>query len=203
MSKPVIAVDIDDVLVQGTESLRQRVNDLLGINLSPEDYAVPGGYSSYYEQVWQAHGVADQIQWADLDAEMVRDQSHMLAVEGAYHVLKKLSRRYKLVVVTARNISWEPATAVWLAARYPNIFSGVYFAGDSTHSQSKGDLCKEVGADWLIDDNPDHAASALKVDVKVLLFGDYGWHKHTTMPENAVRCKDWAAVQEYFDGVRG
>jgi 5'(3')-deoxyribonucleotidase len=199
MKKPLIAVDIDDVLAQGTESLRLEVKKRLGINLLPEAYAVPGDYWHYYERVWEANGVADRVNFTELSLQMVADQSHILPFTNAFEVLTKLSRKYDLIVITARDLSWEPATRAWIAVHFPNIFSDIYFAGRKDSKKTKGEICAELGASWLIDDNIDHAHTALEQGITVVLFGDYGWHKQRDIHEDVVRCKDWRAVQRYFD----
>lgn len=202
MGKPIIAIDIDDVLAQGTESLRLEVNKRLGVDLRPEHYAVPGDYWGYYEQVWQAHGLGGRITMEELDPQMVKDQSHVPPFEQAREVLQHLLKKYRLIVVTARNIDWEFATKEWLASHFPDIFESIYFAGHHDGSkQTKGELCQELGARWLIDDNIGHAQTALEKGIQVILFGEYGWHTGKEVHEEIKRCKDWQAVREHFDGL--
>jgi 5'(3')-deoxyribonucleotidase len=198
--KQIIAVDIDDVLAQGTESLRLEVNKRLGVHLLPEHYQVPGPYWGYYEQVWETHGLADRITMAELNPQMEQDQSHVPAVEGARDALLKLKSHYELVVVTSRESSWQAATTSWLDVQFPQTFSQVLFTNGRAglKQKNKGQICKEISATWLIDDNVEHAKTALAEGVRVVLFGDYGWHQD--VPEDIVACKDWNAVVEYFDG---
>lgn len=202
MHKPTIAIDIDDVLAQGTESLRLQVNQRLGVNLTPEHYRIPGSYRRYYETVWKEHGILERIDWEELNSQMLIDQSHVPVVPKAAATLRKLKRTYDLVVITARETTWEAATRDWVEAQFPGIFSTVHFAGrhDGT-TKPKGELCVELGAAWLIDDNVEHAHTALERGIQVLLFGSYGWHKNIEIHKDVVRCKDWTAVLEYFDGI--
>lgn len=202
MKKPTIAIDIDDVLAQGTESLRLEVNKRLGVHLLPEHYRIPGDYWHYYETVWKVNGLSELITMEELNPQMVEDQSHVPPFKQARAVLNKLTKNYRLIVVTARKLEWEPATQRWLAMHFPNVFDGLYFAGHYEEShQTKGELCRELGAQWLIDDNVGHAETALEQGIKVVLFGDYGWHKNKEIHKDIVRCKDWPAVLEYFDGI--
>jgi len=201
MYKPVIAVDIDDVLADSTEHLRLQVNDRLGIDLQPHHYAVPGEYWGYYEKVWEVNGVAHRITLEELDPIMVEDQSDVQPYAQAREVLQELAKCYRLIVVTARDVSWEPATKRWLQERFPNMFEGMHFAGHEKGKLTKGQLCKRLGAEWLIDDNVNHAHTALDEGIRVILFGDYGWHQGAKVHDDVVRCKDWPAVSEYFDGI--
>ncbi len=201
--KPIIAVDIDDVLAQGTESLRLEVNRRLGVNLEPKHYAVPGEYWGYYEAVWQQHGLQGRISMEELNPQMIKDQSHVPSFTEAYPVLARLKQDYDLVVVTARIPAFEEATHRWLKLHFADMFQGIYFAGHHNHAKNKGELCKELGVDWLIDDNIDHAHSALEKGIKVVLFGQYGWHIGKKVDEAVVRCNDWPAIGVMFDEQLG
>jgi 5'(3')-deoxyribonucleotidase len=201
MSKQVIAIDIDDVLAQGTESLRLEVNKRLGVDLQPHHYAVPGDFWGYYESVWRKNGLGGRITMEELNPQMVEDQSHVAPFESAYAVLSELSNDYKLVVVTSRDEAWRPATERWLESYFGGLFSGLYFAGRrSTSQKTKGELCNYLKAKWLIDDNVGHAQTAIDSGVTAILFGEYGWHLETDIHTDIVRCRNWSEVLEYFHG---
>ena len=200
MKKKVIAIDVDHVLADSTEALRLVVNERLNVNLLPEHYKIPGDYWNHYEEVWRRHGVDDQISLEDIEPMMEANQSHVLPHRGAEKVLQILSKQYSLIIVTSRPYSWRSATENWLANNFPRIFSKVLFTNDLKNStpKSKGQLCAENDVSWLIDDNIEHAKSAIGHNINVVLFGDYGWHHKA--PADITRCRDWAAVLEYFDG---
>jgi 5'(3')-deoxyribonucleotidase len=197
MSRQTIAVDIDDVIADGTTSLREVVNTYTGAQLTKEHYSVPGDYWGYYERVWHEHGL--EVDFEALNTEMAIDQSHVPILPGAIFAVTELSKRYDLVVITARDPSWEQATLTWLDKNCPDIFKRILFAGKSQEtSKTKGELCVELGASWLIDDNVDHCLSAVELGIEAILFGEYGWHHKA--PKDLTICKDWPAVLEYFDG---
>jgi 5'(3')-deoxyribonucleotidase len=58
-------------------------------------------------------------------------------------------------------------------------------------------VCVEIGADWLIDDNPEHCLSAIEHGLNTILFGDYGWQYKA--PEHLYRCKNWEEVERLLD----
>ena len=200
MSKGVVAVDIDDVLANSTEALRIVVNKHLKVNLLPEHYQIPGDYWSHYEEVWKRHGLEKRISLSDIEPMMEVNQSHVYPYDGAFQTLKFLSKYYELIVITSRPPSWRLATEQWLDANFSGLFKEVLFTRNSKDSdhKSKGQLLVEHNASWLIDDNVEHALSARDKNIKVILFGNYGWHHKA--PVNMMRCKDWSAVREYFGG---
>lgn len=200
MSKPIIAFDLDDVLADSTEFWRVEINKRTGLNLSVEHYRVPGDYWQYYENVWRTHKIDHLISIPDIDAQIVNDQSKIRVYADSLEVLTQLSKAYDLVVVTARNGDQKPETEKWLRQNFPDIFSHVVFADGHVGLavKNKGDICKEIGASWLVDDNPDHCKDAVDKGITAVLFGEYGWHRN--IPSDVVACKDWLAIGEYFDG---
>jgi len=199
MYRPKIAVDVDDVLADSTESLRRLVNKKYNANLQREHYMVPGEYWGYYERVWQANGLGGTVVFEEVEQGMEIDQSHVAPHNNSSDVLQKLATSYDLVIITARNPKWEDATHTWLNQHFPEVFSQVIFCGrpDSVDYKTKGDLCSELGAEWLIDDSVLHCKSAIDKGVQPVLFGEYGWH--ADIPDKVIRCRDWQAVMEHFD----
>lgn len=202
MKKPIIAVDIDDVIAESTEAFRKKVNVHAGIDLKSEDYKVEGPYWGYYDQVWRAHGVEGRIDREQIFLEMHENQSHIPLMPGAAYAVGRLQERFEVVLVTARDIEWGEATKEWLRKQLGFDAPRVYFS--EVHkgvngAKTKGEICLEIGARWMIDDNPGHCQTVLDHGVTAILFGEYGWH--TDVPSGTVRCKDWQAVLEYFDAA--
>lgn len=202
MKKQIIAIDVDDTIADSTDSLRLLVNSRVGINLTPDHYRVPGDMWGYYERVWASHGLLDKIDFKKYYDEMIVDQSHVPLLPGAAQALSELAKRFDLVLITARDPSWKPATVTWLKDKFGDLFSDVYFAGqdDIKDAMTKGQQAAELGAFLLIDDNPKHCLSAIEEGLEAILFNDMGWS--SSAPLHLHRCKDWPAVLEYFDGIR-
>jgi 5'(3')-deoxyribonucleotidase len=199
MKKRTIAIDIDDVIADSTESLRLLVNKRWGMNLTKEDYRIPGNYRRYYEHVWQQHGLADKVHYAELEDEMVIDQSHVPIMNGAKDSIHELGKTFRIVFITARNTSWESATREWFRIMFAHENIELYFSEGMSNvgALTKGQLCKKLKADWLIDDNPGHCLTAITEGVKTILFGEYGWH--TSDLGGMVRCRNWLEVVEYIN----
>jgi 5'(3')-deoxyribonucleotidase len=195
MKKPIIAIDIDDVIADSTETMRIRVNKRTGAQLEPEHYQMPyQNYMSYYERVWKNHGV--DIAYDDLLEEMEADQANVPLLAGASFAIAELTRKHDIIIITSRPRTWESKTMDWLKTQLGDIFISIHFT-DKDEPRTKGQICKELGAEWLIDDNPEHCQSAIDEGIKAILFGKYGWHHKA--PKHLVRCKDWPEVMEYFN----
>lgn len=201
MLRPKIAIDIDDTIAESTEAYRKRVNDKFGINLQPEHYRknYGGAYWNYYEQVWLEHGVRDLIDVDGLHHEMNFDQSHIPLLPGAEFAISQLKKKYDIVLVTARDPVWEVATRAWLTSQFGDDTPELYFSESHRRdgAKTKGQICKEIGASWLIDDNVQHCQSAQDEGIGAILFGRYGWHYE--IPDSIINCQDWQSVLEYFE----
>lgn len=203
MTKPVIAIDIDDVLADGTNALIDAANRRYDLSLTPEDYHTVGGdFKGYYERVWATHGVESIVSFDELSEEMATDQSNVPLLAGAQFAVTELSRRFHIVFITARPEEWEAATRRWFSQHFGNDDVELYFAGshDGTMAMTKGQQAKALGADLLVDDNPRNCQTALDEGLKTILFGEYGWQQNP--PDTMIRCKGWPEVLEYLDGTK-
>lgn len=197
--KQIIAFDLDDVLVDSTEFWRQEINRRTGLRLEPHHWLEPGEYSGYYTRLWQKHGIEQVFTIEHIDKQMEADQSALPAIDRAHAVLRHLSSRFDFVAVTARNSNQEPESKKWLEQNYPGLFDAVIFANGSKGLalKNKGEICKEIGANWLVDDSPGYCKDALEQGINAVLFGVYGWH--IAIPAGLKHCRTWKELGEYFD----
>lgn len=87
-------------------------------------------------------------------------QDGLELVPGAQAALQRLSKHYRLVVVTSRQFVIENETHAWLDRHFPGVFSAVVFGnhyGLQGEKRSKPDLCRDLNAEILIDDSVQYA----------------------------------------------
>jgi 5'(3')-deoxyribonucleotidase len=202
MSKPIIAVDIDDVIADTTDAIRLWGNAKSGIEMTKEHYSIPGEYWGYYERVWEQKGLNGVLIYDDAESSLIADELEVPLLAGASFAIKELQKQYSVVLITSRTPLMEPVTRRWIDEHFAGLDIQLYFAKNPKNAvgpaKTKGQLCKELGAFLLIDDNVDHCQSVLDERLEAVLFGDYGWQ--TGLPKGAVRCNDWPAVLEYMNG---
>jgi len=196
-----IAVDLDDVLSATAEGFIAHTNKLWGHRLRAEDY------EDEWAKLWGVP-LEEAIQRSELLFKDVAYVGEYARLDDAPEVLRRLSKRYNLVILTSRRIVLKEVTEAWLEKHFPGVFSEVLFAGiwdGDEHvlaklHKSKADMCKQIGADYLIDDQLKHCLGAEKAGVTCLLFGEYGWNKtEDALPAGVVRVKNWKEVEDYFD----
>jgi len=194
-NKPIIAVDIDDVLFPMVADLIKYVDREHAVKLTPEDFK-----SYMLEDIWPAGTAEGEIVFENYKQQITTE---VAPVKGATSALGKLSAKYEVIIMTSRDVKVEPITRQWLDRHFPEIFSQIHLLGnrkDSVTWRTKAEVCQEIGVSYLIDDSLKHLVLASEVGVKGLLFGDFSWNQGD-LPKGVVRVKDWQEVLDYFDAA--
>jgi 5'(3')-deoxyribonucleotidase len=193
MGKPVIAVDIDDVIFPFVPEIIKHFNMRRGATITIDDFSV-----YHFSQVW---GSTEEEANAIVAEFLKQDVVHLLPIEGAQQAFSRLSRDFTIVLVTARNGLFAPSTQQWLEAHFKGLFNDVIFAGnphDTDVYREKGIVCEELGAILLIDDSPDNLRSALDHGTSALLFGMHNWNRQHDLPTDIARCESWEEATKYI-----
>lgn len=200
MSKLTIAVDVDDTIARSAESWVSYSNKTWGTQLTVDDYL----------ENWT-------IMWGISDDE-VRERAYHLHTNGvvstfspyeeAKSVLQQLSKKYRLIVVTSRNSLTKDHTLEWLNEHFGGVFDEIHMTGFYDNGnlagvhQTKDQLLGELGANYLIDDQPKHCFAAAAAGIPAVLFGNYAWTRAVDiLPEGVTKAANWTEVLEYFNGL--
>jgi uncharacterized HAD superfamily protein len=199
MAQLTIAIDIDDVLSASAEGFASFSNERWGSIAQAEDYVE--AWAEFWDvSIEEALRRSDEFHASDTVARYG-------SIDNALPILEALHTTYRLVVVTSRQVVLKQHTDAWLDMHFPGLFSDIRYAGiwDSGHDvhhklrQTKTEVCREIGAEFLIDDQLKHCESAAAAGMQALLFGNYKWNTAGILPTGVIRVKDWAAVGRYFD----
>lgn len=196
-SKPVIAVDIDDVLALSVEKFIEWSNNSFGTKIKFEEYV----------EDWSLLWNISQAETTNRVNQMYKEglPARYSHISEAVEVLNSLKPDYELIVATARRSAEHVLTRDWIKKHYPAVFKDVHFAGiwdeitEHSPNKTKARLCKELGVNYLIDDQVKHCIGANSVGVKTLLYGDYPWSKNVILPQDIKRVFNWHDVGEYFE----
>lgn len=196
--KQIIAFDCDDVIVATGSLLVEYYNKLHGTNVQAKDF-----YSKDYKCVWMADSATVAH---DLFAYILTDEcASLLPMDGASDVLRELAKKYTLYIVTGRPGYTEKATNAWIDKYLPGIFEKVVFTNFFKANNSRGatrtkaDVCRELGAEYLVDDHLAHIRNVAKQGVAGLLFGNLSWEQVGELPPKAVKVDDWNGLRKYFN----
>jgi len=195
MTKEVVALDIDDVALKHVEGFIAWSNNLWGTNLAEADYR------EEWHEIW-----AISLEEAEERKRMFFTDEVMGSfevIEEAGESMTALSAVKTLVGVTSRRESLKAVTESALDLMAPGAIDRVVFAtffrDGQKISRSKADICKELGASHLVDDQLKHCLAVARIDIGGVLFGEYPWQDpNPVLPDGVVRARDWREVRALF-----
>jgi uncharacterized HAD superfamily protein len=193
--RPVIAVDIDDVLLPYGAGL---------LDYSNQKYKTKLEYNSVTSLDFSESLEITAEDFLEHLFDYVKNhQIKLTPNQGSQKVLNYLKNNYRICIITFRSPPLYKTTHSWLDRHFPGVFDEVIMLGGKIFGEhkSKAEICQEIGASWLIEDQLKVAVEAAQSGINVLLFGDYPWNKLDRPPKNMTRVKNWQEVLEYFDGT--
>lgn len=193
--KPVIAVDIDEVLAHHNVEIVKYHNETYGSEHTLEHYV-----SDHWPEIWGVD--REEAARRAVAFHETGVHSRLTPIEDAYESLKRISEHFELHIVTARRRLIIDSTHQWVEQHYPGIFKSIRFVHvwEDIDPPTKAQVCKEIGAVLLIDDSVSHCALASQSGLDALLFGDYPWNRilPPDFPNEIKRVTDWGQVVEHI-----
>ncbi|KAI5071080.1 hypothetical protein GOP47_0013331 [Adiantum capillus-veneris] len=203
-----VAVDVDEVLGSFLSSLNRFIAEQHFMHYDLSEYHV---YD--FMKIWGcSQAEANDRVHAFFESEHFKDG--IVPIAGAHRSLVQLAEFCDLVVVTSRQHVIRHQTLDWIDRHYPGIFSDVYFGNHFAlegEARPKSEICRSIGAEVLIDDNPRYAVECAQHNIEVLLFdhnNKYPWSKTSDGPVHPLitRVQSWEDVESILlacaDGKR-
>ena len=193
MDKKIIAVDCDDVLINTTPYFVETYNRLYGTSTTLDQL------DNQSHEIWGSDEATVSERWANLAT--LDGYKSLKPNPNDADVLRQLSQHYKLHLVTARGEDERDFTVKMLDSEFTGIFSDLHFVG---WGNSKGEVCRRIGAEALVDDNATHIEDAVRHGLSrraAILFGIYPWNQayRTAHQNEVVNCANWLEVKNYID----
>ena len=192
MKKPLLAVDIDNVLADFNEAFVNYANKNWNSNITLDQIT----------EDWAKLFGIDDAEWQRRAKELFSDNSRLYRnlplIAGVERELAKLEQHFDIIAITSRSRGAENATRYWLEENLPGIVKEVHFSGiydkfengiDSC-KQTKGDICKKLAIDYFIDDEPKHCIASADHEISTIIFGEYPTNRDFSDPR-IPRAKTW------------
>jgi 5'(3')-deoxyribonucleotidase len=191
--KPVLAVDLDDVLFPFMDRFVPHYNDKFDATFVMDDY-----HTFEFHEVWG--GTNEEA------FDCVRTFFHMShdgvpPLSGSVEAIAQLSEMYDLIIVTARDESLRSHTEGWLHEVFPGHFQSVflcnsYLLNAEEKRRTKLDVIEDVDAVGIIDDSLRNTSQVAATGRRAMLFGNYAWNRTDNLPEGVKRYRDWPHIVE-------
>lgn len=193
-SKPVIAVDIDEVLAGFIDYFIEYHNLTYKTQVSKENVL--------HFDIHEIFGITKE----EAMVRMVRfgEEGHNLKmgpVPGSVAGVDALFKKgYELHLVTSRPKAIRLETESWIEKYFPGKFTGLHNAFNSyIHEEGskkkKWEICKDLGAQLLIDDFLSNVLDCAEHGITGILM-DGPWNQRQDLPKNVIRVKSWKDIVE-------
>lgn len=189
-----IAIDIDEVLSETTQSIIDYHNERFGTNLKLTDFTG--------QKFWQIWGGTRQEA-----IDKVRDFyktdyfQDLPVVAGAKAAIAKLKEDHELHVVTGRPFHIQNETHEWIHKHFPNTFKDIHMANHyamSGESRLKSEICNEHGIEAIVEDSYEYAMDCVSAERKVYLM-KYPWNQHQALVPNIHHVDSWEDIMNHFE----
>lgn len=164
MEKPVLAIDIDDVLAHFIHDAMEKYNSISGKNIPSK--VIP---TYNLSELWGCS--IEEVQ--EFLRAYIPQTKRLNPVEGSREAIETLRDSYKLVAVTMRPYSLQNVSVEWLDKNYPESFNRVISVGSDFYAEpikSKAEVCLEIGARALVDDGLDNCIECVERGIPAYLF---------------------------------
>lgn len=189
--REVVAVDMDDVVVETAAHIIQHVNTTYGVSMTID---------RFYTREPEAWGAPDIETAVRRVNSFLETEEYFMStpIQESITALRSIKKIHDLYIVTGRPDFTELATRKWLKSHMPDLFEDVVFTNyfDPNKVRTKGDVCRELGATVLIDDHIDHCISAQDRGIRPILFGRYPWNDVPAIPDGIERAEHWPMIEQ-------
>lgn len=180
-----IAVDMDEVIADLLEQYILFLNTEQKLKLLREQF------TGYYTWTGWNGTVEEKIQsFSTFYKSPYFFQ--VLPVAAAAEALATIKKDNELYIVTSRPDSLKDATISWIEQYYPDTFTDIYFA-DYVLKKKKSDICKQLGATYIIEDSLDYARDCAAHNTNAVLL-TYPWNSAEQVTGNITRVKSWEEI---------
>jgi uncharacterized HAD superfamily protein len=173
--KPILGVDIDNVLAQSDACLREAIRQRFLIGLEEKDIT---------EYDYSAYGIT-QAQLTEVFGAFNTDLCRTLKViPGAKAALRLLATRFEIALVTSRNPVSKAGTEYWLR-RKGLPYDQLHF-NDEKHALG-------IPYQAFIEDRHEHAHRIAETGAQVFLL-TRPWNSRPLSHPNVIRVQTWREI---------
>lgn len=184
-----IAFDIDDVLLDTAPAILDHYRETYGVHVPTE---------RFYDRDLSIWGVDDYNLATERVGKFLNSPEFALypprteAVRG----IRDIAKVHRLVAVTGRPSSLQDLTERWLDCHFGGVFEDVRLTNHFNDNHvTKGEVCHELGADWLVDDHIVHLRTLGEYGIRGVLFGNLPWGRGHELPENIHQAATWSQLK--------
>lgn len=116
-------------------------------------------------------------------------------IPGAKSAIERLSKQHNLYFITARPKELKQKTTDFFYSHFPKDGFEFIFSGDIYGGEKKSEICKNLGINLMIEDNPHYALDCANEGIRSLLLKK-PWNEKYTHHKNITFVKNWKEIME-------
>lgn len=180
-----IGIDLDDVIFEFTREILKVVEEVHGKKFGFEEV------NSY-----SFHNVFDLSLEEIIEIIKGIDMVNLPLIEGAKDSILKLSKMNEIYFITSR--VFKEGTEESLEKHFSELKYELFFSSNphaGTVGKDKGEICKEIGVSFMVEDSPKHAMICAEKGIKTFLI-EKPWNLNLIEHENLIKVKSWDEILE-------
>lgn len=190
-SRPVVGVDIDDVLFPTAYAI---------VDFYRDNYDVDVPLAQFYSKdprVWGVDDYSEAIRRVQAFLHST-DYAYQEPIDGAVGGITEMREAGAyLIPVTGRDEIQSGVTKESLDTFFPGLFNQPavftnYFSDKKR--RTKGEVCHDLGIEYQIDDYPVHLRSLAQYAIKGVLFGNYPWAQGQASTDMILHSASWEST---------
>lgn len=181
--KPVLGVDLDNVLALTDPLIRRLIREMFGIHLGQGDII--------HFDYWRC-GITKEQDRAVFNRFHHSECATVAVIDGAVNALLSLHDDFEIHIVTGRPPITERSTLDWLETH------GIPYDELDFRKRKEG---SRVNFDAFVDDHRETAYALAHRGIYSFLF-DYPWNEPEPIdPPNLIRVESWKEIQAHLERV--
>jgi len=178
--KPRIGIDLDEVLTHFLSAFLEFQNKTYNTDYTTHDFDT----YNYWEVFQEPKETTIQKVYAFHKTKYFQD---MAPIQDAQSALQKLSSKYDLYLITARQKEVQTPTEQWIQQHFPDIFTKIlclnHFSQNQDHILHKYEVCLQYGIHIMIEDSAEYAQECANHQILTYLF-EKPWNQKNRSPRN-------------------
>lgn len=190
----IIAIDLDDTLADSLTSFIEFHNENYKTLIKFNDFTA---YT-----LNEIIGLPREEEMKRLEAfDNSKYYDKIKPIKGAVEAISELSKKHKIIIITSRPEKFERKTRNWVEKNFHGI-KEIFFIRKVYHetARNKAEICKEIGAKLLIDDNLDNVLDCEKAGIQAILI-DYPWNQYNPPGKLIKRVKSWKEMINVIEDI--
>jgi uncharacterized HAD superfamily protein len=188
-----IAVDLDEILAEFVEGFLKYHNAVYNTVFKKEDFFC---YSMWIPMKLEQKILIERVE----EFFNSENYNYLKPVPGSIESVEKLSKDYRLFIVTSRPHQQFNLTKDWIDRYFPEMFTSIHFSHNhymGGKGITKSEMCRRFDFGLIVEDSIEYAMECAENNVKVVLL-DKPWNQEKSLPNNIVRAYTWKEAEEYI-----